>query len=305
MEFRDRLWVLGRRLLGRRGTFLLRNFLAELNFIFGSYEDPRSRPFGVSAMVCTYNEEDWVVEALLSAKELVDEYVVVDSSTDRTPELVMKLRDEGLNIRLYRIPPGDLVSARTLAIKEAKYRWILHLDADFIFYDWAPKYLRKLIEGLDERKHYLIYWPWILICGDLKHVCSGKPYHIEHWLFTYSNTLKYKDLIIGGKPLDSLVAPLGLYKTMLVDKALGLHLTVRRRPSRLATSRLWQSFRDEYQKEINKGVRPEEFFRRKAKEVYGTDDLEEVGKKLIDELVKSLPLYDGEYPSLLLKYFKT
>jgi hypothetical protein len=50
--------VLGRRLLGRRGTFLLRNFLAELNFVFGSYEDPRSGPFGVSAMVCTYNEED-------------------------------------------------------------------------------------------------------------------------------------------------------------------------------------------------------------------------------------------------------
>jgi hypothetical protein len=67
---------------------------------------------------------------------------------------------------------------------------------------------------------------------------------------------------------------------------------------------LWQSFRDEYQKEIAKGVRPEEFFRRKAKEVYGTEDLEEVGKKLIDELVKSLPLYDGEYPNILLRLLK-
>lgn len=304
MEFRDRLWVLGRRLLGRRGTFLLRNFLAELNFMFGSYEDPRSRPFGVSAMVCTYNEEDWVVEALLSAKELVDEYVVVDSSTDRTPELVMKLRDEGLNIRLYRIPPGDLVSARTLAIKEAKYRWILHLDADFIFYDWAPKYLRKLIEGLDERKHYLIYWPWIVLCGDLKHVCSEKPYHIEHWLFTYSNTLKYKDLIIDGKPIDHLIAPLKIYKVNYINKVLGLHLGGIRKPSRLAMKHLWQSFRDEYQKEVAKGARPEEFFRRKAKEVYGTDDLEEVGRKLIDELVKSLPLYDGEYPNILLRLLK-
>ena len=180
MDLTDRLWVFGRKLLGRRGTYLLRNFLAELNFMLGSYEDPRSRQFGVSAMVCTYNEEDWVIEALLSAKDLVDEYVVVDSSTDKTPELVMKLRDEGLNIRLYRIPPGDLITARTLAIKEAKYRWILHLDADFIFYDWAPKYLRRLIEGLDERKHYLIYWPWIVLCGDLRHKCSENSYHIEH-----------------------------------------------------------------------------------------------------------------------------
>jgi hypothetical protein len=214
----------------------------------------------------------------------------------------MKLRDEGLNIRLYRIPPGDLVSARTLAIKEAKYRWILHLDADFIFYDWAPKYLRKYIEGLDERKHYLIYWPWIVLCGDLRHKCSEKAYHIEHWLFTHSNTLKYKDLTIGSKPLDHLIVPLKLYKVIHINKVLGLHLGGIRKPSRLAIKHLWWSFRDEYQEDVIRGVSPEEFFRRKAKEVYGTEDLEEVGRRLIDEMIKSLPPYDGEYPSVLMKY---
>ena len=61
-------------------------------------------------------------------------------------------------------------------------------------------------------------------------------------------------------------------------------------------------FRDEYQREIAKGISPEEFFRRKAKEVYGTEDLEEVGRKLINEMIKSLPPYDGEYPSALMKY---
>jgi len=304
MGLTDRLWVFGRRLLGRWGTYLLRNFLAELNFMLGNYEDPRSRPFGVSAMVCTYNEEDWVVEALLSAKELVDEYVVVDSSTDRTPELVMMLRDDGLNIRLYRVPPGDLSTARALAIRKSKYRWILHLDADFIFYDWAPKYLRKFIEELNEKKHYLIYWLWIILCGDLRHKCSEKAYHIEHWLFTYSNTLNYKDLMINGKPSDHLIAPLRLYKVIYINKVLGLHLGGIRKPLRLAVKHLWWMFRDEYQREVTSGVNPEEFFRRKAKEVYSTDDLEEVGKKLINEMVKSLPLYNGEYPSLLLKYLR-
>jgi glycosyltransferase involved in cell wall biosynthesis len=255
-------------------------------------------------MVCTYNEEDWVVEALLSAKELVDEYVVVDSSTDRTPELVMKLRDEGLNIKLYRIPPGDLVSARTLAIKEAKYRWILYLDADFIFYDWAPKYLRKYIEELDERKHYLIYWPWIGICGDLRHKCGEGAYHIEHWLFTYSSKLKYKYLYIGKTPMETLIAPLKLYKVLYIDRPLGLHLGGVRRPSRLAIKHLWWMFRDEYQKEISRGVNPEEFFKRKAKEAYGIEDLEEVGRRLISDIIKSLPTYDGEYPTLLLKFLK-
>jgi len=304
MGLTDMLWVFGRKLLGRWGTYLFRNIMAELNFMLGSYEDPRSRPFGVSAMVCTYNEEDWVVEALLSAKELVDEYVVIDSSTDRTPELIMELKDEGLNIRLYRIPPGDLSIARTLAIKEAKYRWILYLDADFIFYDWAPKYLRNFIESLDERKHYLIYWPWIGLCGDLRHKCGENPLHMERWLFTYSSKLKYRNLYVGKKPMEHLIAPLRLYKMIIINKVLGLHLGGVRKPSRLAIKHLWWMFRDEYQREVAKGVNPEEFFRRKAIEVYGTEDLEGIGKKIIDNWIKSLPLYDGEYPTLLLKFLR-
>jgi len=63
-------------------------------------------------------------------------------------------------------------------------------------------------------------------------------------------------------------------------------------------------FRDEYQKEITRGVNPEEFFKRKAKEAYGTEDLEEVGKRLISDMSKSLPTYDGEYPNILLKYLR-
>jgi len=63
-------------------------------------------------------------------------------------------------------------------------------------------------------------------------------------------------------------------------------------------------FRDEYQREVARSVNPVGFLKKKAKEVYGTDDLEEVGKRLINEMIKSLPLYNGEYPRLLLKYLK-
>jgi len=89
-----------------------------------------------------------------------------------------------------------------------------------------------------------------------------------------------------------------------INKVLGLHLGGVRKPSRLAINRLWWMFRDEYQREITKDVKPEEFFKRKAKEIYGTEDLEVVGRRLIDELIKSLPLYSGEYPSVLMKYLK-
>ena len=296
---RDRLWVFGRRVLGRKGAFLLRNLVAELNFILGSYEDPRPKPFGVSAMVCTYNEEDWVVESMLSAKDLVDEFVVVDSSTDRTPELVLSLRDEGLNVRLYRVPPGDMSATRYLAVKEAKYRWVLQLDADFIFFDWAPKYLREFIEGLDERKHYLIYWPWILICGDLKHLCSEEPYHIEHWLFTKSDRLMYRNLIIHNQVRDHLIAPLRLYKVKYIEKPLGLHLCVRRRLSRHAMKLLWSFNAEEVRELREKGMTYEEYVRIKARKIYGTDDLELIGRKLVEEMIAKLPPYRGELPSVL------
>jgi cellulose synthase/poly-beta-1,6-N-acetylglucosamine synthase-like glycosyltransferase len=95
------LRAIARRILGRRGTFLLRNTVSEIAFRIGYYEDPRSRPQGISAMVITYNEEDWIEPSILSIKDLVDEYVIMDSSTDRTPDIIERVKSEhGLNIRL-------------------------------------------------------------------------------------------------------------------------------------------------------------------------------------------------------------
>jgi glycosyltransferase involved in cell wall biosynthesis len=62
-------------------------------------------------MVITYNEEDWIEPSILSIKDLVDEYIVMDSSTDKTPEIVERVKSEhGLNIKLRRIPPGNICS---------------------------------------------------------------------------------------------------------------------------------------------------------------------------------------------------
>jgi hypothetical protein len=88
----------------------------------------------------------------------------------------------------------------------------------------VPKYIRGFIEGLDKRRYYLVYWPLILLCGDLRHVCS-EVYHIEHWLFTYSSRLTYKYLTIQGKPFEHLITPLTLYKAAMINKPMGLHLT--------------------------------------------------------------------------------
>ena len=39
-------------------------------------------------MIRTRNEEEWIELSLLSIKDFADEIVVVDASSDRTPEIV-------------------------------------------------------------------------------------------------------------------------------------------------------------------------------------------------------------------------
>lgn len=82
--------VLARRILERRGTFLVRNVVSSLAFHCGLIPPANTlgREDGISALTCTYNEEDWVEVSLLSLKDLADEIVVLDSSTDRTPDIV-------------------------------------------------------------------------------------------------------------------------------------------------------------------------------------------------------------------------
>lgn len=304
--FSFRYYIRG--ILGRKGTFYLRNVLSEFFYKLGFYKGPdeEDRKQGISAMVCTYNEEDWIVPSMLSVEDLVDEYVVVDSSTDKTPELVMGLKKErGLNIKLLRIPPGSLSNARNLAIKKAEFKWILLWDADFVMFDWSPKFLKDFMKTLDTERHYLIYWPWIGLCGDLRHICGRHPYHVEHWLFSYSSSLAYHDLSIKGTPMEHLIAPLRLYRAIYISKALGLHLGgVRRRPSRLALKHLWWKFRGEFQKGAMRGESYEEMARRWALRLYGTDCLEELGRRLVKKQVRTLPIYDGEYPKTLIPYIE-
>jgi glycosyltransferase involved in cell wall biosynthesis len=291
------LRAIARRILGRRGTFLLRNMVSEIAFRIGYYEDPRSRPQGISAMVITYNEEDWIEPSILSIKDLVDEYIVMDSSTDKTPEIVERVKNEhGLNIKLRRIPPGNIVATRNEALKNSSYRWILVWDGDFVLYDDKAKIVRNLIQNLDPRKHYLVYWPMIQLCGDLHHLC-GNYIHIEHWLYTWSSRTRYA--YIGAR--DSLIAPLRLYKPIIITEPLGLHIQARK-PKRTAIKHLWYKHREYFEKNRED---PEKIAREIALNTFGTEDLNEIGKRLIKDIVVNLQEYKGPYPGVLLRYLKT
>ena len=80
----------------------------------------------LSVVIITYNEERNIVRCLDSVKDLADEVVVVDSfSTDRTPELC---RSAGVNF-IQRKWEG-YSATKNFATSQARYDWILSLDAD-------------------------------------------------------------------------------------------------------------------------------------------------------------------------------
>lgn len=298
----ERIYGLARKVLGRSGTFFLRTIVSEASFRLRIIPSATSikREDGISAMVCTYNEEDWIEPSLLSIKDLVDEYIVVDSSTDNTPERILEIRDSyGLNLKLYRVEWGDLVKARNLALRKSSYKWILHWDADFIASDEMPATIRKLIDLLDPRRYYLVYWKYACLDVDLFHQNPKFPIHIEHWLFTYSPKLVYKWVGI----YDTLIAPLKYYKPVFINKILGLHLRTVRNPIRLLYKSLWWMMRREG---LERKISIDDYVKMKIGKLYGTSSIHEAAeihrRRLLSNLVRYDPKKYIDYPSIL-KYF--
>jgi glycosyltransferase involved in cell wall biosynthesis len=100
----------------------------------------------VTALVCAYNYERYIAEAIESAfaqdypSELIEVLVIDDGSTDGTPEL---LRGYGDRIRVIRQPNGGLLDATAHGIREATGDLIAILDADDV---WRPDKVRRQVD---------------------------------------------------------------------------------------------------------------------------------------------------------------
>ncbi len=80
----------------------------------------------ISACIITYNEEDRIEPAIKSLEGVVDEIIVVDAfSTDKTPQIV-----QSYGVRFFQRRWEGYSSQKNFAISQAKYPWILSIDAD-------------------------------------------------------------------------------------------------------------------------------------------------------------------------------
>ncbi|MFW6135028.1 MAG: glycosyltransferase family 2 protein [Elusimicrobiota bacterium] len=98
-----------------------------------------SRSRKISAIIPVYNEEDNILDCINSV-QWADEILVADSfSTDKTLEIVKNIPKTRIIQREYKYS----TSQKNWAIPQAKYDWILIVDAD----ERVPKELSKEIKN--------------------------------------------------------------------------------------------------------------------------------------------------------------
>lgn len=97
----------------------------------------------ISVVIIAFNEEDRLEATIKSCKELADEIVVVDSySTDKTAKIA-----ESNGAKVIQNVFDNYGAQKNFAMQQAKYSWILNLDAD----ERVSEKLKTEILGLKEK----------------------------------------------------------------------------------------------------------------------------------------------------------
>jgi tetratricopeptide (TPR) repeat protein len=102
----------------------------------------------ISACLIVKNEESNLERCINSFKEFVDETIVVDTgSTDKTREIA-----KGLGAKVYSYPwDGNFSNPRNYALDNAKYDWVIFLDADEYFnFDTGIK-IRNILKNVNNK----------------------------------------------------------------------------------------------------------------------------------------------------------
>ena len=112
-----------------------------------------SKPEGISLCMIVRDEEFFIQHMLASAREYVDEVILVDTgSVDNTVEIARPLVDR---LEFFSWV-DDFAAARNYSLQFAKFRWILVLDADEVIAPQDYERLRELMSDSDRDGYYLI-----------------------------------------------------------------------------------------------------------------------------------------------------
>ncbi|HEY1975404.1 MAG TPA: glycosyltransferase [Candidatus Baltobacteraceae bacterium] len=158
--------------------------------------DRVQKPPGISLCMIVKNEERFLEQCLESAKDVVDEMIVVDTgSTDRTVEIA-KSYGAVVVERPWR---DDFAWARNQALELATKRWILVLDADE---ELTPESKPALMQLKDVPAEHTAVWARINNKAD-DYRGTGSMSHALVRIFPNAQEIRYAGLIhefptIGG-----------------------------------------------------------------------------------------------------------
>lgn len=283
-----------------------------------------NRKEGISALILLRNEP-WIEPSILSIKDIVDEYVIVDCSTDDTPKKIERIKNqENLNLKYVHMEP-DYYKQLEVAIKLSSREWLLRWDGDFIAYESGIRSIKKIkdiIQLLSKCRYYYIEFSVLNVELDFLHV-EKTPYHSEAYLFKYSPSLneisfvrKFRTIIrrilTRRLPPRAPYLPFPLwYKRIVLDKTFAIHLRTVKSPLRLL-ERKYQTYwgllsskkKELFANSFN------EYVKYRVKKEYKTDDIKKASLIYINNIIrnKKLLMYDpdvwGNYPEILNKYVK-
>lgn len=162
----------------------------------------------VTFYTCAYNAEKWIDEAMESVSMQsvfkASEYLVIDDySTDKTLFNIARFASGKPNVRFFKNRMNlGLSSSSNFALKNARGRYIIRLDADDYFID--PNIVEKMISTLNEQGLDVVY-PNCFKGLSKKTIQSGKEcHHVGGSLFLTSaiNHVKFTDNLRNHDSLD-------------------------------------------------------------------------------------------------------
>ena len=180
-----------RRIFSPRLSNAIRNSIVSVRAGLGLL--PRvDRPNCVSSLMRVKDEEWWIEPSILSIKDLVHEYVIMDASTDRMPEIIEELRkDYGLNIIHVMDFDDDIARVSQRDLELTRCRWVLRWNGDFVMTKYGVQFIKDLINRLRRDRYFMIYWSHVLLVGDPSHQKPDAPLYSEHWLVTYMPGMRF------------------------------------------------------------------------------------------------------------------
>lgn len=164
----------------------------------------------ITVYTCAHNAAEFIGRAMASVERQtcfdLCEYILVDDhSTDKTPELMAKFALQHKNVKWIRNQKNlGLASSSNVALKNARGKYIIRLDADDFFVPLTA--IQELYINLETNTHEVIY-PDNYFGAYSKIQKANKHHHVGGALFDRRalNFLKFTDGLRGHDSLDLFV----------------------------------------------------------------------------------------------------